>query len=204
MNKFDELIMVIPKSAFDQLGCFQGFNANYKKYVDYINEHYEIKKRGSVENDPNYKQIIPYALLTHDKKVCIYKRGKQLSEERLKFNYSLGFGGHISFEDSNLFNSTYKEGMLREVNEELKLNSHYQEKIVGLINDDSNDVGKVHLGIVHVFNLTSPEVRKKEKSINEVSVVDISFVKDNYNMFETWSQICIDNASEWIGNELTY
>jgi predicted NUDIX family phosphoesterase len=131
-------------------------------------------------------------IITFNNKVFSYRRGKLLAEERLLNKYSIGIGGHISTHDVTLFSQTYEDGLLRELNEEIDLRANYKERIAALLNDDSNEVGKVHFGIVHVLQVDSDEIRVKEKSINEAKFVSIDDLKSNKDLYENWSQICID------------
>jgi predicted NUDIX family phosphoesterase len=107
-------------------------------------------------------------------------------------NYSIGIGGHISVNDPNLFGTTYEQGLQREINEEIDLQSNYTGRVGGLINDDTNDVGKVHFGVVHIFSLDQPLITPKEKSINETGFWSIEALKQNIEKFENWSNICIN------------
>ncbi len=83
--------------------------------------------------------------------------------------------------------------MRREVQEEIYINTDYDSNVVALLNDDSNEVGRVHFGIIHVFNLLEPKVRKREKSINEPEFMSLDDLKRNVEQYENWSQICIEN-----------
>jgi predicted NUDIX family phosphoesterase len=153
--------------------------------------------RKTAETNSDFKQLIPYVIFLHGDRVFSYRRGKLMSEKRLLGNYSVGIGGHISVDDPGLFGTSYDEGLKREVNEEVKIGSPYTEKRIALINDDSNDVGSVHFGVVHLFTLEKPLVEAREKSINESGFITIEKMKSNLENYETWSQHCI-NALEKI------
>ena len=86
--------------------------------------------------------------------------------------------------------------MYREIHEELHIDTEYTEDIVALLNDDSNDVGKVHFGIIHVLKVKKPLVRKKEKSINNPTFEPIQTLKNNIEKYENWSKICIKNIDK--------
>src|SRR5437879_6536621 len=118
-----------------------------------------------MENDPSYKQLIPYCVFRHEGQLFHYKRGKLQGEGRLHSKRSIGVGGHISSKDKNLFGSVYLEAMHREIGEEVHLETTYRDTCVGLLNDDETEVGKVHLGIVHIFDLDAPKVRPRERSM---------------------------------------
>jgi predicted NUDIX family phosphoesterase len=121
-----------------------------------------------------------------------YTRGKAGTETRLQALRSLGVGGHISEWDGGLFEEPYRSGMLREVKEEVELDSAYEESCIGLINDDSTQVGQVHLGIVHVFDLKEPKVRRREQALTKSGFITIAELTYQRNQFETWSQFLID------------
>ena len=113
-----------------------------------------------MENDPSYKQLIPYVLFRHDDAVghttiFQYTRGMRQDESRLRGKRSVGIGGHISMTDAvpSGDGSGYFEGMARELGEEVSIETPYREQCIGLINDDETSVGRVHLGIVHLFDV---------------------------------------------------
>ena len=119
-------------------------------------------------DDPAYKQIIPYALIAFQNKVVYYVRGKKAGEQRLVAKGSIGIGGHMNETDESLFamdEQAYRAGVEREVNEEIKIDAPFEDRIVALLNDDTTEVGRVHLGIVHVFKLAEPKVEKREAMI---------------------------------------
>jgi len=121
-----------------------------------------------------------------------YTRGKRATETRLQALRSVGVGGHISSDDSGLFAPAYREGMLREVAEEVYLESEYSERCLGLINDDSNAVGQVHLGIVHVFDLAEPRARRREQALTRAGFAPLAELRQQRAEFETWSQFVLD------------
>src|SRR5690606_12538843 len=98
-----------------------------------------------------------------------YTRGKGQGENRLHSKRSIGIGGHISSIDAEGAGaaSPYAEGMRRELEDEVHIDTPYTERCVGLINDDETEVGRVHLGVVHIFDVESPKVRPREAEIVE-------------------------------------
>jgi predicted NUDIX family phosphoesterase len=197
----EEYVLAFPTELLNQIGTFQGTSLELDKYLDIIlnPKNHTFIKRKDAENNPAYKQLIPYALLHCGSDVFVYRRGKLLAEKRLLGNYSLGIGGHISVTDPGLFNTTYEDGLKREINEEVIIESKYTQRIAALINDDSNDVGKVHFGIVHSLSLEKPLVRPKEKSINETKFLDKDELQKEIEKFENWSKICIQHIQQVIG-----
>src|SRR5438552_10915670 len=156
MNAATENVLVIRRSLFDELGSFHGLNFEPEKYLKAIlsrGSNFFIP-RPEAETNPAYKQIIPYALIAFEKTVLHYVRGKKAGEQRLAAKGSIGIGGHMNNNDEDLFNwnmDAYMAGVRREVCEELNVQSDFQNRIVALLNDDTTEVGSVHLGVVHIF-----------------------------------------------------
>jgi len=198
MNPPEESILVIRRSLFDELGSFQGLSFEPDKYLKPIlsrGNNFFIP-RAEAESDPAFKQIIPYALVVFESSVLHYVRGKKAGEQRLVAKGSIGIGGHMNEADESLFamdEDAYRAGVEREVNEEIKIEAPYEDRIVALLNDDTTEVGRVHLGIVHVFKLAEPKVEKREAMITGLTfLAKDELVARRANM-ETWSQICIDS-----------
>ena len=197
MNPPDENILVIKRELFDQLGSFQGLQFEPKRYLDAILSRGNnfFLSRARAETDPGHKQIIPYVLIAHGDKVLHYVRGKKAGEQRLVAKASIGIGGHLNDTDESLFawdEAAYRIGVEREVNEEIRIRSRFQDNIVALLNDDSTEVGRVHLGIVHVFKLEQPNVEKREAVITNLSFLDRNELRNRRDTLETWSQLCLD------------
>jgi predicted NUDIX family phosphoesterase len=204
MNPPEENILVIKRALFDQLGSFQGLNFESREYLDAILSRGNnfFLRRAQAEKDPSHKQIIPYVLLTHGDKVLHYVRGKKAGEQRLVAKGSIGIGGHMNESDESLFaldEAAYRAGVEREVGEEIAINTKFDDRIVALLNDDSAEVGQVHLGIVHVFKLAEPKVEKREAMITNVAFLDKNELLARRDSLETWSQICLDSLERLIG-----
>jgi predicted NUDIX family phosphoesterase len=193
-----ENVLVVRRELFDELGSFQGLNFEAEKYLK------AILSRGSnlfiprpeAEADPAYKQIIPYALISFEKAVLHYVRGKKAGEQRLVAKGSIGIGGHMNETDESLFamdEQAYRAGVEREVNEEIKIDTPFEDRIVALLNDDSTEVGQVHLGIVHIFKLDEPKVQKREAMITSLGFLTREELVARRGSLETWSQICLDS-----------
>jgi predicted NUDIX family phosphoesterase len=200
MSPPDENILVIKRSLFDQLGSFHGLNFEPQKYLEAILSRGNnfFLPRAQAENDPTHKQIIPYAILAFEDKVLHYVRGKKAGEQRLVAKGSIGIGGHMSeVGDKFLWHSndedTYRAGVEREVNEEIKIDTTFDDRIVALLNDDTTEVGQVHLGIVHVFKLAEPRVEKREAMITNLAFLSKDELLVRRESLETWSQLCVDS-----------
>lgn len=193
-----ENVLVIKRSLFDELGSFERLSFEPEKYLKAIwsrGNNFFIP-RPEAESNPSYKQIIPYALICHGNTVLHYVRGKKAGEQRLVAKGSIGIGGHMNETDESLFaldEHAYRAGVEREVNEEIKIETSFEDTIVALLNDDSNDVGRVHLGIVHVFKLSEPRVQKREAMITGLTFLTRDELIARRGSLETWSQICLDS-----------
>jgi predicted NUDIX family phosphoesterase len=188
-----EHILVVPTLLFHEIGYFQGFCADVDRYLRTLLDpaHTSYRPRPEMEQDPSYKQLIPYCIFQFEDKVFHYRRGKGQGEARLHSKRSIGIGGHISAEDE-LATNAYEEGMRREIAEEVFLEAGVRSECIGLINDDQTEVGKVHLGVVHRFHLDSPKVRPREESIMETGFAAPGDLAGQLSEFETWSQICLE------------
>ena len=205
MGKYeDENVLVVPRALFDEIGAFQGLHAEVDRYLprflDPANNFFLA--RDDAEDDPSHKQIIPYAIFRHGDRILRYVRGKKSGEQRLASKASVGIGGHINQDDADqasLEKDTYMTGVEREIDEELTLGGGYTQRVVALINDDSNEVGQVHLGVVHLFDLESPEIAPGEANIQELELIQRKQLVAESDRLETWSQICVDNLDAILG-----
>src|SRR5213079_950574 len=193
MNATTENVLVIRRSLFDELGSFQGLNFEPEKYLKAILSRgsNSFISRPEAETNPGYKQIIPYALIAFEKTVLHYVRGKKAGEQRLVAKGSIGIGGHMNETDESLFamdEAAYRAGVEREVNEEIKIDSPFEDRIVALLNDDTTEVGRVHLGIVHVFKLAEPKVQKCEAMITGLTFLPKEELLARRETMESWSQ----------------
>jgi predicted NUDIX family phosphoesterase len=191
-----ERVLVVPSAAFDRLGRFQGFSGEAEHYLQglLVPELAEFRPRSEVEDDPGFKQIIPYVIFRAGDVVFCYTRGKSQGEARLHRLRSLGVGGHVAEADADgrATRDAYEIALGRELDEEVDIRSDGTIRCVGLINDDSNPVGRVHLGVVHVYALESPDVIPREDGLADAEFVPLDRIRELRPQFETWSQICID------------
>jgi predicted NUDIX family phosphoesterase len=215
----EERILVVPTALFVELGYFQGFTADVARYLPLLldGQHVEYRPRGAMEDDPSFKQLIPYALFRWNAAdgtphLFEYQRGSGQGERRLHAKRSVGVGGHISSIDSSVAVSlretnhlaerddytqrghlehVYREGMRRELEEEVAIDAPYTERIVGLINDDQTPVGQVHLGVVHLCDVERPQIRPREADILEARFRPVAEILPRLDQFESWSEIAV-------------
>jgi predicted NUDIX family phosphoesterase len=197
----DEQILVVERKVFENAGAFNGLALDVQKYLDklFAPGVPRFIPRPKAEIDPSYKQLIPYVIMTCNGKFLSYVRGKKAGETRLVAKRSIGIGGHINpTESMPLFGnldgtnlSVYRSAVQREVAEEVSVETKYMDNIVALLNDDSNEVGQVHLGIVHLWTLDEQKVERREQMITQMSFMTIAELQQVRDTMETWSQICL-------------
>jgi len=197
MAKSEEQILVIRRELFDRIGSFQGLCPEVDRYLHsfLLKENNFFVPRSMAEDDPSLKQLIPYAVFRHGANILHYTRGAKSGEKRLVAKGSIGIGGHINDTDESLFSfdqSAYHNAVRREIAEELRLAGGFTERAVALINDDSTEVGRVHLGVVHLVDLESADVRAGEKAIAELGFASREELLARRESLETWSQIVLD------------
>jgi len=197
MSSATEHVLVVPTVLFHRLGHFQGFCGEVERYVPELlaSSQTSYRPRSQMEQDPSFKQLIPYVIFRYrdpagQTLLFQYPRGKGQGESRLHAKRSIGIGGHISAEDASQ-PSAYEEGMRRELAEEVRIETPYRGSLVGLINDDETEVGRVHLGLVHLFDVERPAVQPREHDILDAGFAPCGVLLEELARFETWSQICL-------------
>ena len=177
MDKNDELVLVVPTSdLFDKpfTGVISVVDAHDKLTTSL--GHLDIKRRGDVEEDPSYKQLISYVVVKNNKgETLLYTRLSGGGESRLHGKSSVGVGGHMNPVDGL---SGYQ-----------LLLEPVEIGLYGLVNDDSNDVGRVHVGLVYIANIGDQEVK-----VTETDTLSVKWVPNTkFYELETWSQLLRDN-----------
>ena len=167
MSKFDEQIIVVSRELlFDnEKNAFNGFlSKNDVQGEEIFNtfKNYEVKRRGDMEEDPSYKQLISYCLLENENdEILVYQRLSGGGEERLHGQSSVGVGGHMNnVVGADSINEVLRVNAQRELNEEVGLSEDRSQNMeyIGFINDDTNAVGKVHIGVVFKIKVKSSDV----------------------------------------------
>ena len=198
----EEQVLVVERKIIEDIGMFNGLAFDVSRYLDEIFAPSAPRfiPRSQAENDPSYKQIIPYVIMSCNGKYLTYVRGQRAGEKRLVGNRSIGIGGHINpIDDMPLFSNfyeTYLTAVKREVDEEVSVESNHTDDIVALLNDESNEVGSVHLGIVHYWVLDEPKVSKREQMITQMSFMTADELHQARDTMETWSGLCTDSLDK--------
>lgn len=152
-----------------------------------------VVDRGTAETEPKYKQIIPYAVVRHFDSCFVLERKRTQGERRLHDKLSLGVGGHINPTEGTEATDMVKAGLNREVHEELCIGSNYRERLIGLINDDTTEVGQVHLGVLFEIDNRSFDVTIRENEKMNGRWMRLDQLPQAYERLETWSQIVYDS-----------
>ncbi len=199
----EEQVLVVERKIVEQIGMFQGLVFDVKRYLDqiFVAGVPRFMPRSQAEQDPSFKQLIPYVIMAHDGRYLSYIRGKRAGETRLVAKRSIGIGGHINpADDMPLFSmdfyDTYLAAVEREVSEEVAIETTHTDRVVALLNDESNEVGSVHLGIVHLWNLHEPKVSKREQMITQMAFMTPAELEAERDSLETWSALCLDRLDE--------
>ena len=207
MLQAEEQVLVIPTQEIKKIEDFQGISKNKALLEIISSDKLMFLPRSVAEVSPEFKQIIPYCLFSRGLcDVLAYERTKGGGEGRLHHKLSVGIGGHINYTDVDTSN-TYLNGVIREINEELLVSSKLFIKndlealrkcllrnVIGFINDDSNEVGQVHFGIVHIIDLEDYEgVCAREESMKILGFYSPDELTSGIFRAEpeTWSQLCL-------------
>ena len=171
-----ERVLVVPTELFHRLGYFQGFCGDVDRYLGDLFDarHASYLPRREVEQDPSFKQLIPYVIFRHtDPQVVrayFNTRGARAwAKGGCTRSGAWASAGIFRLCDADAGPSIhpYEEGMRRELDEEVQIDTPYSARCVGLINDDQTEVGRVHLGVVHLFDVERPAVRPRETDLLE-------------------------------------
>ena len=165
------------------------------KVVDKLLVEGIYKRRFELEDDVAYKQLIPYAVICYNNMIYMFHRTNKQTEKRLHNMYSLGVGGHMNPWGEFINVEYIHHELARELNEEVLLHSNCRiEEIVpiGFINDDTNNVGKVHLGLLYQIRLNCMDLEINEKDKMTGQWVNISELRTYYSQMESWSKIYTD------------
>ncbi len=196
-DKAAEQVLVVLAERFRIAGEFHGFQPFSEAYRrELLSPPYlSYRPRGEVETDPSFKQLIPYVVLRSGGELFHYTRGQAGTEERLRALRSIGLGGHITLEDGPAAADPYRAGMLRELNEEVQIQSPWTETPIGFIYDGRTPVGEVHIGIVHLLELEDPLVWPREAAIDEAGFAPMANLLRHRDEFETWSQFVLERLA---------
>ncbi len=187
----DELILVVKRSdLFPHNSAPQGLvHTDLQPFMHTIQEKKEFLPRSMMETDPTYKQIIPYLIFNHGDRYFLMQRHAQASETRLRSKYTFGIGGHVRQEDMQT-NSLF-EWAQREFHEEVSYHDGLTINPIGILNDDSNAVGKVHVGLVLLATGNTDDIIVKSE-LESGMLLTLDEAAAHRESMESWSQMIFD------------
>jgi predicted NUDIX family phosphoesterase len=182
----NELVMVLRTVDLQPFLTARLIRDHARPILDLISAKHFFIERTIAELSPAYRQIIPYVVIRNDNHHFVLKRTPKQTEARLHHKLSLGIGGHINPGQSLL------EGLQRELDEEVRIATTYDMDFIGIINDDSTDVGRVHLGAAYLLDVASKEVTVKETEKMTSEWMSPTAMREARAAMESWSQIVYD------------
>ncbi|MBA8761881.1 NUDIX domain-containing protein [Staphylococcus coagulans] len=200
MSKFDEQITVVPRIRLfnNEENAFNGFlprTDNKGQSIYQTLADYEVKRRGDMEEDPSFKQLISYCLLENENgEILVYERLEGGGEARLHGSASIGVGGHMNdVPNAQNIEEVIKINASRELEEEVGLTVDDSKafNFIGFINDDNNEVGRVHLGVVFKVNVKQEEVEVQETDTLKIEWQSLENIQD-LSIFESWSALILE------------
>ncbi len=162
-------------------------------YLTLIAQQGEFHPRSLMEQDPTFKQIIPYLIFRYQDQYFLMERSSAASEKRLASKCSLGIGGHVRKEDME--GATLFDWAQREFHEEVNYQGNLTITPLGILNDDTNEVGHVHIGFVLLLTGDSPEISIKSE-LKHGALVSLETCKAQLERLEGWSQIVLEHLMQ--------
>lgn len=190
-----ELVWCIPRAIWDAEVNFEGFKEDATgELYRILLENGEFRERLLVEEDDNYKQVIPQGLLRSGDMVYVNQRLPKQTESRLLYAYSLGVGGHLNPEDDLIAHMDLIQlGLHREMAEEVKVPIPFSPKYIGLTNDEQAEVSRVHIGVWFEISLLSSDVTVKETEKLKGFWQEVSGLEEYAPKFESWARMLYEN-----------
>jgi predicted NUDIX family phosphoesterase len=188
----DELVLVVPRDRALPNGSWYGLRRDVPHAeVARLEASAEARPRAAVEPDPSLKQLIPYLVLRDGGAWFLMRRTRAGGDARLHDRYSIGVGGHVNPADGGVAGA-----LAREWAEEVIADAIPAVRFVGLLNDDTTEVGAVHLGVVYAADVAGMAVAVREVDklcARWASDADVAAVRDE---LETWSAIVFEALAE--------
>lgn len=193
-----EKVLVIEKVVAAPLIKGKFTTKNLDLVLPTILKYHSFRDRDSVETNPGFKQIIPYVVVRHGDKFLLLRRTPVQAEARLHNKYSIGVGGHIKdTENLQAMQNVVMAGLERELEEEVHLHGFRRSlDLIGVIYDDSNAVGQVHLGLVFLLETENDQFTVNEPDQMTAEWADIQKLREYQDRMETWSQITFKHIAQ--------
>jgi predicted NUDIX family phosphoesterase len=190
-----EKVLCVRRDDIFPDGAWHGFVTDHlDRHQKVIREQHFFMPRSDVENDPSYQQIIPYVVFRNAERYLLTHRLRASSERRLRKQYSLGVGGHINPGDLE-GGDPIQDGLKREWQEEVVYDGRFEARLLGLLNDESSPVSKVHLGVVFLVDGDSPNIAIRETDKLAGELLTLEEMRIYYLGMESWSQMVYDRLA---------
>jgi predicted NUDIX family phosphoesterase len=187
----DEFVFVVPRDAvIDGVGWYGLRMDGLDDFVAAIERDGRYEPRDAMEIDPGFKQVIPYLVLRDGGRYFLMQRTSAGRDARLHGRYSIGVGGHLNPGDGGLLG-----GLRREWDEELIADFVPDFRLLALLNDDTTEVGTVHLGAVFIADASGRPVAIRETDKLSGSFVDATEVEAVADRLETWSRLVFESLA---------
>jgi predicted NUDIX family phosphoesterase len=194
-SRVPEKVLCVKREHIFPDGAWHGFvTENLERHEAVIREHHLFMPRAEVEDDPAYQQIIPYVVFHHRDRYFLTHRLRASAERRLRKQFSLGIGGHINPGDLK-GGDPIQDGLRREWEEEVIYDGRFDATLLGLLNDDSSPVSKVHLGVVFLVEGDRPAIAIRETDKLAGELLTLNEMRIYYLGMESWSQIVYDRLT---------
>jgi predicted NUDIX family phosphoesterase len=183
-----ELVYVVPRAEVPDQAGWHGLRTDgLEAFVGALERAGRYEPREAMERDPSFKQVIPYLVLRDGPRWFLMRRTAGGADERLHHRASIGVGGHLNPGDGGLLG-----GLRREWTEELVADFVPEFRLVALLNDDTTDVGSVHLGAVYLADAAGRPVEIRETDKLSGGFVDEAEVEAVVDSMETWSRLTFE------------
>ncbi len=183
-----ELVLCVARERIPGGLAWRGLRAvSLDPYLELVAREGKFRPRAEVENDPSWKQVIPYLALRDGTKIFLMHRTRAGADARLHDRYSIGIGGHVNPGDSDPIG-----GLEREWREEIQADFEPRFEALGVLNDDEDAVGAVHLGLVFTADTAGRPVAIRETAKLSGQFATLAEVTTVADRLETWSRLLFE------------
>lgn len=184
----DERVLVVPRTVVPDAAAWHGVRLDgVAGFLEVVAREGRFEARDAMEGDPAFKQVIPYLVLRDGARYFLMRRTRAGGDARLHDRWSIGVGGHLNPGDADVFG-----GLRREWREELDAAFVPDFHPIALLNDDTTEVGAVHIGVIVVADAAGRPVRVRETDKLDGAFVEPAEVRAVADRLETWSALVFE------------
>lgn len=190
-----ELVLVIPRASIMADPGWHGLTTDgLEAFEALVARAGQFRPRVEVEVDRSWKQVIPYLVLRDGPRYFLMRRTQAGGDARLHDRWTIGVGGHLNPGDGDLAG-----GLRREWREEVRADFEPAFRLIGLLNDDTGDVGSVHVGAVYVADAAGRAVEIRETDKLAGAFADPAEVASVVDRMESWSALAFEHLADFEG-----